>query len=1194
MTGWIRLAVLLGAVLPSFAVPSFGVGPSLAADSTGKDADSEKANDDNPYSKVGDFAAGDEKKPVEDPKARPGDIPPTARPLPEVDPADLERNQIERRFAVPDLLDPTPIFDWENHRVIHRNREPSHCTQMVYPDEKSALEATRSAAKGPMREASPYCRSLNGMWKFHWVERPADRPEEFYGVDFDDSTWIDAPVPNNMELLGYGIPYYTNGGSTFQRCVKAERKITPPLIPYTYNPVGSHRRWFTVPEDWADRAVFVHFDGVKAGFYVWVNGQKVGYNQGSMTPGEFEITKLVRPGQKNLIAVEVYRWTDGSWFEAADMWRMSGIYRDVYLFSTPKVHLRDQFIRCELDENYRDAQLMVTARLRNYGDRPTRGCRLRMKLVDADGRLVQQPTVTRPSRPLPMGHDVTVELTTKVENPRKWSAESPCLYRVLFTLLDADDRELETTACRFGFRQIESRDQRLWVNGVPVLLKGVNRHEHHPDFGRGVPLQTMVRDVELMKQFNINAVRTSHYPADPKFYDLCDEYGLYVWDEANIETTDRRTTRWPEWRHVFIDRMERMVERDKNHPSVIIWSLGNESHVGPNQQAMADWTRDRDPTRLLAYRYAGVGMSDLALGCYLPVENLIAKGENPEDGDPRPFLLEEYAHCMGNAMGNFKEYWEAIESCDRMCGGCVWDWVDQGLRNSKAEGWRNQHAWAGHETEGPRGIAPLAPGEHWAYGGCFGDEPNALNFCINGIITPERRITPKLREVGKVHQFVEIQAADLQTGKIRIKNKHHFTDLEKFDLVWTLTEITEDTSQVVAENRMDISLAPGKTETIDLASDIEKLQQAGTDLYLRVAFCLREDTLWAKKGHEIAWQQFELPSRPAGPSSPSTPEFSPSTRELSHASDGRRLTVFNGDFSVAFDGRTGMIDRLTYGDRTILQGSEQQPAGPIAMIFRAPVDNERQTQPQRIKPGERDWRLAGLDRMSRELVRFELLDEAKTGNASPAPARRKIQVTTRYRGHDAQGKETGAGCTHSTVYTIDSTGRMEVANKIEPFGYDEMPFFGRVGVDFIVQPPFEQFTWYGRGPHENYVDRKASADVGIYRSSVTDQFEPYARPQACGNKEDVRRLWLLDREGRGLCVTAANQLCATALHYTTGQLDDAWRLDELKPIAEIVLSLDYAQQGLGNGSCGTPITMDKYQLKRRDSYEFTFALQPAK
>ncbi|NQT41084.1 MAG: DUF4981 domain-containing protein, partial [Planctomycetes bacterium] len=612
------------------------------------------------------------------------------------------------------------------------------------------------------------------------------------------------------------------------------------------------------------------------------------------------------------------------------------------------------------------------------------------------------------------------------------------------------------------------------------------------------------------------------------------------------------------------------------------WSLGNESHVGPNHQAMADWTREHDPTRLLAYRYAGVGMSDVSLGCYLPVENLIAKGENPNDGDPRPFLLEEYAHGMGNALGNFQEYWDTIERFDRFCGGCVWDWVDQGLRNNKAAGWKNPHAWAGHEAEGPRGIAPLAPGEHWAYGGCFGDEPNALNFCINGIITPERRITPKLRELGKVHQFVEITAKDLLTGKLRIKNKHHFTNLDRLDLVWTITRIVGDRCEIAAEERMDIDLAPGKIGALDLGLNVEQLQQAGSDLYLRVAFCLREDTLWAKKGHEIAWQQFELPGSPV-------PSPALSAGPLKHTSDARRLTVSGDEFSIVFDRQTGMIDRLTYGDQTILQSREDQPAGPIAMLFRAPVDNERQTQPHRIKPGERDWRLAGLDRMSHELVSFELLEDAK-----PESAHRKVRVVTRYKGHDAKGKETGAGCTHTVVYTIGPSGNIYMANKIEPFGYEAMPFFGRVGVDFIVQPAFEQFRWYGRGPHENYVDRKASADMGVYESSVTDQFEPYARPQACGNKEDVRRLWLLDREGHGLCVTAADKLSATALHYTTKQLDDAWRLDELRPIPEIVLSLDHAQHGLGNGSCGTAITMEKYQLKRKGAYEFTFTLQGAK
>jgi len=1184
-TGLVALALLLGTL------------PSMAADSTGK-VDENK--NDNPYSEVGDFTAGGKKTPGQ----KPIDTKPLVKPPRDVDPRDLERNQIERRFAVPDLLDPQPIFDWENHRVIHRNREPSHSTLMVYPSVESALAATRSAAKIPMRGASPYYRSLNGRWKFHWVERPADRPEDFFKMDFDDSAWVDAPVPNNMELLGYGIPYYTNGGSTFQRCVRAARKITPPRIPHTYNPVGSHRRWFTIPEDWGDRAVFLHFDGVKAGFYVWVNGQKVGYNQGSMTPGEFEITKLVKAGHKNLIAVEVYRWTDGSWFEAPDMWRMSGIYRDVYLFSTPKVHLRDQFVRCDLDENYRDAQLTVTARLRNYGQRPTAGCSLEMRLFDADGKLVQEPTLLRPNRPLPTGHDVTVEFATKVENPRKWSAESPYLYRVLFTVFDAQGKALETIPCRFGFREIESRDQRLWVNGVAVLLKGVNRHEHHPDFGRGMPLETMVRDVELMKRFNINTVRTSHYPADPKFYDLCDEYGLYVWDEANIETTDRRTTRWPEWRHVFVDRMERMVERDKNHPSVIIWSLGNESHVGPGQQAMADWARDRDPTRLLAYRYAGLGMSDLALGCYLKVENVISQGERSDGGDPRPYLLEEYAHCMGNSMGNFKEYWEAIESHKRLCGGCVWDWVDQGLRHKKEVGWKNRHAWAGHDAEGSNPITPLAEGEHWAYGGCFGDKPNALNFCINGVITPERRVTPKLRELGKVHQFVEIKAADLKTGKILIKNKHHFTNLDKFDATWTITRVAGKSSKVAAQGQMIVGLKPGRTKTVDLALNTAALRKTGGDLYLRVAFRLREDTIWAKKGHQIAWQQFELPSEELlseellgeellgeGVGTPVS-----STKTLDYKSDGRQLTVFNEAFSITFDKRTGMIGRLTYGDNTILKGTSELPAGPIAMAFRAPVDNERQTQPGRIKPGERDWRLAGLDNVSAELVSFEILE--KTGasdgpsRSSPPPARCKIRVVTRYKGHDTKGKDTTAGFTHTATYVINPSGHVELANKIEPFGCDKVPFFGRIGVDLIAGPQFEQFRWYGRGPHENYIDRKASADMGIYQSSVTDQFEPYARPQACGNKEDVRRLWLLDEEGRGLCVRAADKLCATALHYTTKQLDDAWRLDELKPINEIVLSLDYAQQGLGNGSCGSATTMEKYQLKRKDCYEFTFTLQP--
>jgi beta-galactosidase len=480
----------------------------------------------------------------------------------------------------------------------------------------------------------------------------------------------------------------------------------------------------------------------------------------------------------------------------------------------------------------------------------------------------------------------------------------------------------------------------------------------------------------------------------------------------------------------------------------------------------------------------------------------------------------------------------------------------------------------------------LAKGEFWAYGGGFGDEPNALNFCINGIITPDRRITPKLREVGRVHQFVKFQAVDLAAGKVEVRNKFHFTNLAKYDFVWTVTAIVGDESVLVDHGQMKVDLEPGASKKLVVPMDAGKMKAASGDLYLQLAVRLREDTLWAGKGHEIATQQFEV--RTGAEDLPA-----PTDGVLSYKVDGAHMRVSNERFSVSFDKTTGMSERLSYGNQTVLQGSAEQSAGPVAMIFRAPVDNERQTQPRRIKPGERDWRLAGLDHMTSELVGVKVLK--KPGGAGSAASARSctIEAEIRYMGHDAEGQETGSGCTHTAVYAIRPSGRIEVANTIEPFGCDEMPFFGRIGVDLFVTPELEQFRWYGRGPHENYVDRKTSADMGIYQSTVTDQFEPYARPQACGNKQGVRRLWLLDAKGRGLAVTAADKLSASALHYTTKQLDDAWRLDELKPIKETVLSLDYAQQGLGNGSCGQPITLEKYHLKPSESYEFNFTLHPA-
>ena len=1072
---WGALAILLAAVASS-----------PAADAPKKAADKTKEN--NPYADVGDFAAGEDRKAGGNPGAKPWEVKPAGELPAGVDPKDLERNRIERRFAVPDLLDPTPIHDWENHRVIHRNTEPPHCTQMVYPDVDSALAATRSAAGAPMRAASPYYQPLNGRWKFHWVERPADRPVDFFTTKFDDSGWVDAPVPNNMELLGYGIPYYTNGGSEFQICVKSDRKVTPPFIPHSYNPVGSHRRWFTIPEDWGGRQVFVHFDGVGSGYYLWVNGEMVGYNQGSMTPGEFDITKFVKTGQKNLIAVEVYRWTDGSWFEAPDMWRMSGIYRDVYLYSTPQVHLRDQFIRCDLDDDYRDADLRVTARLRNYGRQAQAGCRLEMKMFDAAGKLVQKPTLVRPNRPLPAG-----------------------------------------ARCDAGFRHAGGEPAPLVGRG-PLSLPGPVHHVRPGGEG--------TRDDGLPLRFPRN--RESRR-ADPGQWRSGDDQGgepprassrLRPRGAAGDDGPRRRVDEAVQHQHRQDLALSERPEVLRPLRRIRALRLGRGEH------------RDNRPAHMPLARVAprvhrphgthGRARQEPPVGDHLVARERIAGRAEPAghgrlDARSRPDPPAGLSLCRhrhqrsgpgmlsdprepgfaGRAPGRTAT---RDPSCSRNTGtpwATPWGTsrttgtssrvprasaaVASGTGSTRdcattrRRAGRTRMPGPARRSRDAMGVAPLAAGEHWAYGGCFGDQPNALNFCINGIITPDRRITPKLREVGRVHQFVGFDAVDLAAGKVGIRNKHHFTNLAKYDLVWTVTGIVGDESTLVDQGRMKVDLEPGASRTLILPMDAGKLQAAVGDLYLRLAFRLREDTLWAKTGHEIAAQQFELRAGAGDPPAPST-------GVLGYKADDTRMTVSNERFSISFDKRSGMIERLIYGEQTILQGSAQQPAGPVAMIFRAPVDNERQTQPRRIKPGERDWRLAGFDHMTSELVGIKVLKKPEAAGSTEAAKSCTIESVIRYLGHDAAGKETGAGCTHTAVYTIHPSGRIDLANAIEPFGCEEIPFFGRIGVDLFVAPGLEQFRWYGRGPHENYVDRKTSADMGIYESSVTGQFEPYVAP----------------------------------------------------------------------------------------------------
>ncbi|MFH1717414.1 MAG: glycoside hydrolase family 2 TIM barrel-domain containing protein, partial [Planctomycetota bacterium] len=568
--------------------------------------------------------------------------------------------------------DSAEVPDWENETVLGRNKEPGHCTLVPYPDTETALKCEH--------EASPYYQSLNGKWRFNWVRKPADRPLDFYKPEYEVSGWDEIPVPSNWQMHGYGIPIYLNMRFPFPP--------NPPHIPHSYNPVGSYRREFTIPAGWDGRQVFIHFDGVKSAFYIWVNGRQVGYSQDSMTPAEFNITEYLQSGS-NTLAVEVYRWSDGSYLEDQDMWRMSGIYRNVYLFASPSVHMRDFSVRCDLDGQYKDGILMIRPKLVRYTNEDIRGWTVQAQLYDEQKRpLFAEPLSKDASAILneqyPQRDNVKFALLeSTVSNPKKWSDEFPNLYTLVLSLKDAKGGTVEAESCRVGFRKVEIRDGQLFVNGRSIKLFGVNRHEHDPDHGRAIPLSRMLQDIHLLKQNNINAVRTSHYPDDPQWYDLCDQYGIYLIDEANLESHGLKgyLSNVATWHSAFLERAVRMVERDKNHPSVIFWSLGNETGCGPNHAAMAGWIKDYDPTRPIHYEGAAgdpvdYPYVDMISRMYARIPEIIRLATDPIDD--RPMVLCEYAHAMGNSVGNLKEYWDAIRSHKRLIGGFIWDWADQG------------------------------------------------------------------------------------------------------------------------------------------------------------------------------------------------------------------------------------------------------------------------------------------------------------------------------------------------------------------------------------------------------------------------------------------------------------------------------------------------------------------------------------
>ncbi|MBN1360568.1 MAG: DUF4981 domain-containing protein [Sedimentisphaerales bacterium] len=1040
--------------------------------------------------------------------------------------------------------------DWENEQVIGINKEPAHATGLPFENFDSAIAAY--AMKDPTDafktwRNSPYFQSLNGTWKFHWVKSPDERPVDFYRTDFDVSGWNDIPVPSNWEIHGYGTPIYSNVtyphlreppkiiGNVRQRFAAAREP----------NPVGSYRTTFMVPEGWKGRQTFIHFDGVASAFYLWINGQKVGYSQGSRTPAEFNVTRYLKPGG-NILAAEVYRWCDGSYLEDQDFWRLSGIFRDVYLFSTPTVQLRDFFVLSDpsassgqaLNAAYRDAEMSISAKIRNLSASPAQR-RLRATLVDARGQktsLGQSEVVT-----VAAGQESEARLTANVADPLKWTSETPNLYTVVLELLDQAGKVTEVKACHFGFREIELKDQQFFVNGVSVKLKGVNRHEHDPDRGQAVEIGSMVRDIELMKQHNINTVRTCHYPDHPLWYYLCDLYGLYVIDEANVESHGMGYGRETlaavaSWEKAHVDREIRMVERDKNHPCVVIWSLGNEAGGGPNFAAAAQAIRSLDTSRPIHYERMN-SVADMDSQMYTSVDGVIAQGRS---NSPKPFVLCEYAHAMGNAIGNLQEYWDAIETYPRLIGGCIWDWVDQGLRK-----------YSGNTN--PDGS------KEWffAYGGDYGDQPNDNNFCCNGVVTPDRAVTAKLLEVKKVYQYVGFALGQVRSDSVSVNltNKYFFTDLDRFALQWQLLE----DGQPVAQGQQALtSTVPGKSLTVALPASQPKLKP-GAEYFLNVSLTQKQNELYAPAGHVVASEQFELPY--TVPDAPATNPRQLPALTLTDTDD--TVTVQGKNAKVVVSRSSGTLSSLAYDGMELI--SEGQ--GPRLNLYRALVDNDNWLR--------RDVQQAGLRELSYTV--------RNVSAEQPAPGIVRIRATV-----DCAGRS-GTGMIHAATYTVFGDGSVDVSNQVEPYG--NLSTLPKIGVNLVLPNTFDTLTWLGRGPHESYVDRKRSADVGLYKGSVAQQYERYVRPQENGNKTDVRWAALTDGSGKGLLVVTDGTYSISAHHNTAQDYDEARHIDKVVPREQVYLCIDAAHTGLGGASCG-PRPLAKYILTAKPM-RLRYSLRPA-
>lgn len=993
--------------------------------------------------------------------------------------------------------------DWENQYVLQKNRMPARAAFIPYLSQNGDMQM-----------------SLNGEWKFNWTKTPDEQPQDFFNTSFDDSGWKTFPVPGDWEMNGFGTPIYSSSGYTF--------KIDPPFVmkepkkSYTAyverNPTGCYRRTFSVPTEWKGKEVFVRFGAVSSAFYLYVNGQEVGYSQGSMEPAEFRITPYLKDGQ-NQIAMKVMKYSDGSYLEDQDMWRIAGIHRGIELYATPKIRIADFGVRTLLDKDYKDAELVIDPKLAVFDSERGTGYRITAMLYDATGKAVTDTALWQPAEPMlnldkkgkilnqrnpQRGYAPYGWLKTTIKNPYKWDAEHPYLYTLKLALVDSTGNAVERAETKIGFRSVEIKDGMMLVNGKQVRLRGVNRHEMDPETGHVMTEKRMIEDIKLLKQCNINAVRTCHYPNTERWYELCDEYGIYLMDETDLEEHGLRGTLAsdPTWAAAFIDRTQRMVMRDRNHASVVFWSLGNESGWGPNFAMTSAWIHEYDPTRPVHYEGAqGPDNKDpesvdvisrfypRVQGEYLNPgvkDNNMERPENArwerllsiarKTNDNRPVLTSEYAHAMGNALGNFKDYWDEIYSHKRMLGGFIWEWADEGIFKRRSDG-------------------KLMV----AYGGDFGDVPNLKAFCVKGIVSSDRKPTPKYFEVKQVYAPMALK---LNGNKLDVVLRDNMVEMQNYRLLYTITE-----------NGKLIK----KGEIKDLTVPSVKYN---ADVRLNISVQLKSDTKWAKAGFEVKHEQFAI----------------------------------NDKLSSAFKPAA-----LKTGRQADVKAAEEWFNAVKPHFYRAPMDNDKGFGNWIAK----DWKNNRLD--NPEVVTVKPLSSKRNADGTVTVA---VTQECRY----VNGKITA-----DYVYTMDASGSVDFKAVYTPEG--QLPPLPCVGNTFVLDKDMTQLSWYGRGLQDSYVDRLEATSIGRWTSSVPQEYVHYPRPQSSGNHEQTVTLSLTTAKGKGYTVTTANgkPFSFSALPYSEAQLSTVAHDCDLQAEDNVYLNIDALMMGLGNSSCG-PGVLTKYSV----------------